>query len=97
VLDPQQIQAKFPQYEKLKEDLLRVNEALIRYRRKMHELVLGGTVKTIACLSMRCSGSHVRARPGAICRQRSATGTAFSSASAARPRRALGNVFSMRW
>lgn len=40
VLDPQEIQAKFPKYGELKADMLRVNEALIRYRRKMHELVL---------------------------------------------------------
>ena len=40
VLDPQEVQAKFPKYEQLKADMLRVNEALIRYRRKMHELVL---------------------------------------------------------
>jgi hypothetical protein len=40
VLDPQQIQANFPQYAELKEDMQRVNDGLIRYRRKMHELVL---------------------------------------------------------
>ncbi len=40
VIDPQQIQANFPQYADLKEDMQRVNQALIRYRRKMHELVL---------------------------------------------------------
>ena len=40
VIDPQQIQANFPQYAELKEDMQRVNQALIRYRRKMHELVL---------------------------------------------------------
>lgn len=40
ILDPQEIQAKFPRYEELKSDMLRVNEALIRYRQKMHELVL---------------------------------------------------------
>lgn len=40
VLDPQQVQAMFPQFEELKADLLRVNQALIRYRGKMHELVL---------------------------------------------------------
>lgn len=40
VIDPQQIQAKFPQYAELKDDMDRVNQALIRYRRKMHELVL---------------------------------------------------------
>lgn len=40
VLDPQQIQAKFPQYDVLKADMQRVNQALERYRAKMHELVL---------------------------------------------------------
>lgn len=40
VLDPQQLQCRFPQYEALKVDMERVNLALIRYRAKMHELVL---------------------------------------------------------
>lgn len=40
VLDPQQIQAKFPQYDALKADMERVNRALERYRAKMRELVL---------------------------------------------------------
>jgi hypothetical protein len=40
LLYPQQIQAKFPQYEELKGDMERVNAALIRYRAKMKELVL---------------------------------------------------------
>lgn len=40
VLDPQEIQSKFPKYDELKEDMQRVNQALIRYRRKMHELVM---------------------------------------------------------
>lgn len=40
VLDPQQIQASFPQYEALKEDMHAVNARLIRYRAKMRELVL---------------------------------------------------------
>lgn len=39
-LDPQQIQAKFPGFEDLKTDMYRVNDALMRYRNKMHELVL---------------------------------------------------------
>lgn len=39
-LDPQEIQAKFPRYKELVEDMQRVNGALIRYRQKMHELVL---------------------------------------------------------
>jgi hypothetical protein len=40
VLDPQLIQAKFPKYEELKEDMERVNQSLIKYREKMHKLVL---------------------------------------------------------
>ncbi len=39
-LDPQQLQARFPQFEKLKEDMERVNKGLINYREKMRELVL---------------------------------------------------------
>jgi hypothetical protein len=41
VLDPQQMQAKFPQYVELKEDMLRVNQLLIRYHNKMRELIFG--------------------------------------------------------
>ena len=40
ILDPQQLQAQFPQYEELKVDLERVNQALMRYRAKMGELTL---------------------------------------------------------
>ena len=40
VLDPQLIQAKFPKYEELKVDMERVNQSLIKYRDKMHNLVL---------------------------------------------------------
>lgn len=40
ILYPQQIQAKFPQYAELKDDMERVNAALMRYRAKMRELVL---------------------------------------------------------
>ena len=40
VLDPQQIQSQFPQYDELKADMQRVNTALMRYRAKMRELVL---------------------------------------------------------
>lgn len=40
VIDPQQIQANFPNYAELKVDMQRVNEGLMRYRRKMHELVM---------------------------------------------------------
>jgi hypothetical protein len=40
ILDPQQIQSKFPQFEELRSDMQRVNAALIRYRQKMRELVL---------------------------------------------------------
>ncbi|UCI21348.1 hypothetical protein FJ970_10480 [Mesorhizobium sp. B2-1-8] len=40
VLDPQAIQEKFPKFADLKKDMERVNQSLIRYRSKMHELVL---------------------------------------------------------
>jgi hypothetical protein len=40
VLDPQQIQATFPQFEELKSDMMRVNESLMRYRAKMRQLVM---------------------------------------------------------
>ncbi len=40
VLDPQQIQHQFPQYDALTADMERVNRALMRYRAKMRELVL---------------------------------------------------------
>ena len=40
VIDPQQIQVHFPQYDALKDDMERVNQALVRYRAKMRELVL---------------------------------------------------------
>lgn len=40
LLDPQLIQAKFPKYDELKEDMERVNQALIKYRTKMRNLVL---------------------------------------------------------
>jgi hypothetical protein len=39
VMDPQQIQARFPQFGELRDDMRRVNQALIRYRSKMHELI----------------------------------------------------------
>ena len=39
VMDPQQIQAQFPQFGELKTDMERVNTALIRYRAKMQELI----------------------------------------------------------
>lgn len=40
-VDPQALQAKYPKFEELKKDMLVVNERLIKYRSKMHELVLG--------------------------------------------------------
>jgi len=40
-IDPQIIQAKYPKFRELKEDLLAVNKVLINYRKKMHELVIG--------------------------------------------------------
>jgi len=38
--DPQQIQRQFPEYDALRADMERVNQALMRYRAKMRELVL---------------------------------------------------------
>ncbi len=40
MLDPQRIQARFPQFEQLQTDMQKVNAALIKYREKMRELVL---------------------------------------------------------
>jgi hypothetical protein len=42
VLDPQQIQEKFPQFDVLKTDMEHVNQVLIRYRTKMRELISTG-------------------------------------------------------
>ncbi len=39
VLEPQAIQQKYPEYQELSSDLLKVNKHLIRYREKMHELI----------------------------------------------------------
>lgn len=39
--DPQAVQAEYPKFSELKEDLLKVNDRLIKYREKMKELVLG--------------------------------------------------------
>jgi len=40
VIDPQRIQEQFPQYDLLRADMERVNQSLIRYRKKMRELVM---------------------------------------------------------
>ena len=40
ILDPQLIQERFPDFEELKTDMERVNQSLIKYRAKMHRLVL---------------------------------------------------------
>lgn len=40
VLEPQMIQANFPKFAELRDDMQRVNAALIRYRNKMQELTL---------------------------------------------------------
>jgi hypothetical protein len=40
ILDPQRIQSGFPQFEELQSDMQRVNNALMKYRAKMRELVL---------------------------------------------------------
>lgn len=37
--DPQSIQEKYPRFDELKEDLIKVNSHLIKYREKMEELV----------------------------------------------------------
>lgn len=42
-IDPQSIQASYPQFADLKKDLMGVNQRLMRYREKMKELVLGIT------------------------------------------------------
>ena len=41
-LDPQTLQARFPDYEELKADMRKVNAMLIAYKDKMHELVFIG-------------------------------------------------------
>ncbi len=40
VLDPQNIQERFPKFEELKTDMERVNQSLIKYRQQMYKLVL---------------------------------------------------------
>lgn len=40
-IDPQTIQARYPKFDELKTDLLAVNSRLMKYRDKMHELVMG--------------------------------------------------------
>lgn len=40
-IDPQSIQAKYPKFNELKKDLESVNKGLMKYREKMHALVLG--------------------------------------------------------
>lgn len=40
-IDPQTIQESYPKFNELKEDLLTVNNRLIKYREKMKEIVLG--------------------------------------------------------
>lgn len=40
--DPQQIQSEFPKFSELQADMRKVNDALIRYREKMRELVWDG-------------------------------------------------------
>lgn len=41
-LSPQDIQAKYLEYERLKEDLMRVNASLIKYREVMQKLISNG-------------------------------------------------------
>jgi len=40
VIDPQKIQSQFPMYEALSQDMLKVNQSLIKYRNKMRQLVI---------------------------------------------------------
>jgi len=40
-LDPQAIQARFPKYTELCEDMRRVNSNLVQYRKRMHDLATG--------------------------------------------------------
>jgi len=42
VIDPQEIQQNFPKWDQLKTEMELVNAHLIKYRAKMHELVLAG-------------------------------------------------------
>jgi hypothetical protein len=42
VVDPQEIQQRFPKWAELKSDMERVNQHLIKYRAKMHSLVRSG-------------------------------------------------------
>lgn len=41
-LSPQEIQVKYPEYERLKGDLIKVNTSLIRYREVMRRLISNG-------------------------------------------------------
>lgn len=38
ILEPQEIQKKFPKYDELCKDMERVNQSLMRYREKMRQL-----------------------------------------------------------
>lgn len=40
-LSPQEIQKKFPKYNELSSDLERINKNLIKYREKLHQIVVG--------------------------------------------------------
>lgn len=40
-MTPQEIQKEFPQFEEMSEELVAVNERLVRYRQQMYELVTG--------------------------------------------------------
>lgn len=40
VIDLQDVQNSFPQFEKLSSELMQVNEHLIKYRKKMHDLIM---------------------------------------------------------
>ncbi len=44
-LSPQEIQQNFPNYEELSSNLIEVNDALIEYKEKMHDLAFGKLTK----------------------------------------------------
>lgn len=44
-LSPQEIQKKFSEYEKLVDDMKKVNENLIRYKEKLEELAFGEKIQ----------------------------------------------------
>jgi hypothetical protein len=49
-IEPQSLQAKYPRFDDLKKDMLIVNDRLVKYRKKMEEIVLGRS-KTVDALT----------------------------------------------